>query len=88
MKASVKIKKISNEFIEFIAKGTTPEEITQFQFSEETQERIENLVIASKTGNLTEDEQKELDEVLLIDHLITLAKAKAYQYIQSSESQD
>ncbi len=88
MKASVKIQKISNEFIEFIAKGTTPEEMTQFQFSEETQERIENLVIASKTGNITEDEQKELEEVLFIDHLITLAKAKAYQYIQSSESQD
>ncbi|NBD15785.1 MAG: hypothetical protein GVY04_06440 [Cyanobacteria bacterium] len=88
MKASIKIKKISNEFIEFIAKGTTPEEMTQFQFSEETQERIENLVIASKTGNITEDEQKELEEVLFIDHLITLAKAKAYQYIQSSESQD
>ena len=35
--------KIYDEFIEFIAGGTTPESLTQFQYSEQTKERIEDI---------------------------------------------
>ena len=83
MNTLVKNQKIYDEFIDFIAQGTTPESVTKFQFSEATKERIEDLVYLAKSGELTLEDKKELDELLFVDHLITMIKAKAHQYIQS-----
>ena len=78
-----KTQKIYDEFIDFIAQGTTPETVAKFQFSETTKERIEDLVYRAKSGEITLEDQKELDELLFVDHLITMIKAKAHQSIQS-----
>ena len=83
MTTLVKTQKIYDEFIDFIAKGTTPEDVSQFQFSETTKEQIEDMVYRAKNGDLTKEEQQELDELLVVEHLITLTKAKAYKHIQS-----
>ena len=83
MNTLVKNQKIYDEFIDFIAQGTTPESVTNFQFSEATKERIEDLVYLAKSGELTLEDKKKLDELLFVDHLITMIKAKAHQYIQS-----
>jgi hypothetical protein len=83
MTTLVRNQKIYEEFIDLIAQGTTPESVTKFQFSESTKERIEDLVYLAKSGELTLENKKELDELLFVDHLITMIKAKAHQYIQS-----
>ncbi|MBD2181731.1 hypothetical protein H6S82_15855 [Planktothrix sp. FACHB-1355] len=83
MTTLLKTHKIYDEFIDFIAQGTTPETMTKFQFSETTKERIEDLVYLAKSGELSLEDKKELDELLFVDHLITMIKAKAHQYIQS-----
>lgn len=83
MTTLLKTQKIYDEFIDFIAQGTTPETVTKFQFSETTKERIENLVYLAKSGELSLEDKRELDELLFVDHLITMIKAKAHQYIQS-----
>jgi hypothetical protein len=43
MTTLVKTQKIYEEFIDFIAQGTSPESVTKFQFSEATKEQIEDL---------------------------------------------
>ena len=83
MTTLIQTKKIYDEFIDFIAQGTTPEEITKFQFSESTKEQIEDIVYRAKNGDLTKEEQQELDKLLVVEHLIILTKAKAYKHIQS-----
>ncbi|MFB2833151.1 hypothetical protein [Floridanema evergladense] len=83
MTTLVKNQKIYDEFLDFIAQGTTPKSVTKFQFSEATKERIEDLVYLAKSGELTLEDKKELDELLFVDRLITMIKAKAHQYIQS-----
>lgn len=83
MTTLVKTQKIYEEFLDFIAQGTTPESVTKFQFSEATKERIEDLVYRAKSGELTLEDKKELDELLFVDHLITMIKAKAHQHIQA-----
>lgn len=75
--------KIYDEFIDFIAAGTTSETLTQFQYSQSTKERIEDLIYRSKIGELTAEEKKEVDNFLVVEHIITLAKAKAYQHLQN-----
>ena len=84
MTITVKTRKIYDEFLDFIAKGTTPEELTNFQFSDKVKEEIEDLVYRAKNAEITKEEKQQLDELVLIEHLIVMAKAKACQYLKSS----
>lgn len=69
------------EIIDFLAKGTTPEMIVNFQVSPETKEKVADLIFAEKNTGLTREEKEELDHFLLLEHIVRLAKAKARQYI-------
>jgi hypothetical protein len=81
MTLSVNTTKVYDEIIEFIAAGTTPQSVVKFQLSDAAKERLEYLVYQHKTGELTPVEKKELDYFLTLEHIMTLAKAKAHQYI-------
>ncbi len=83
MTTLLKTQKIYDEFIDLIAKGATPESVAKFQFSETTKEQIEDLVEQAKIGDLSPDEKNELDELLVVEHIIRLVKAKAHKYLQS-----
>ncbi|MFB2919686.1 MULTISPECIES: hypothetical protein [Aerosakkonema] len=83
MTALLKTQKIYDEFIDFIAKGTTPESMAKFQFSEATKEQIEDLVERAKIGEISEQEKNEIAQLLVVEHIIRLAKAKAHKYLQS-----
>jgi hypothetical protein len=83
MNTSVKITKVYDEIIEFIAAGTTPQSVIDFKLSEAAQERLEDLVYRHKTGEVTPQEKKELDQFLTLEHIMTLAKARAYTYIKA-----
>jgi hypothetical protein len=69
------------EIIEFIAAGTTPQSLINFQPSEVAKERVADLIFREKTEALTAEEKAELDQYLMLEHLLRLAKARAYQYI-------
>jgi hypothetical protein len=49
------------EFIDFIAAGTTPEQIIAFRPSSAAQHRIEELIARGKEDHLSSDEQAELE---------------------------
>lgn len=83
MTTLVKTQKIYDEFIDFIAQGTSPERVTQFQFSEAAKEKIDDLVERAKLADLSPSEKNELEQFLVVEHLIRLAKAKAHQYLKS-----
>ncbi|GBF79883.1 hypothetical protein [Aphanothece sacrum] len=80
-------RKIYDEFIDFLAAGVTPETLVNFQYSESTQEQLEDLIYRAKLEKLTPEEQKELDELLVLEHIVTLAKAKAYIIMQTQSAQ-
>lgn len=69
------------EIIDFIAAGTTPHSIVDFQISSVVKERVADLIFREKNGELSDEEKSELDHYMLLEHLIRLAKARAYQYI-------
>lgn len=54
-----------------------PEKILAFKFAPSIQQRIEVLVIKKKEGQITPEEQDELQRYLAYDLLIGLAKARA-----------
>ncbi|MEN9567889.1 MAG: hypothetical protein RLZZ69_3085 [Cyanobacteriota bacterium] len=69
------------EVIDFIAAGTTPDNIVNFHPSDETKQRVADLIHREKTSGLTRDETSELDHYVQLEHLMRLAKARARKYL-------
>lgn len=69
------------EIIDFIAAGTTPQNVIDFRPSEESQARVEDLLAREKDNELSSAEKSELDHYLQIEHLMRLAKARARDFL-------
>ena len=76
--------KVYDEIIELIARGTTPQSVINFYLSDTAQNLLEDLVYNAKNNELTQDEKQELDSYLMLEHIMTLAKAKAHQYLNGA----
>lgn len=72
-----------DEFVEFLASGTTPQSVIDFRPSEATKEKVADLVRRQRTASLTPDEQLELSHYLEVEHLMRLAKARARQRLSA-----
>jgi hypothetical protein len=71
--------KVYEEIVEFIAGGTTPDSVIDFQPSPQAKERLAWLIRAHKNAGLSEEEATELEHFLQLEHLMRLAKARAHQ---------
>jgi hypothetical protein len=69
------------EIIEFIAAGTTPGRVINYRPSDETRDRVEDLIHREKTSGLSPDNKSELDHYLELEHIMRLAKARARRYV-------
>jgi len=83
MTTSVQTSKVYDEIIDFIAAGTTPKRVIDFKLSSAAHNRLEDLIYRHKTGELTLAEKQELDHFLTLEHIMTLAKARARTYLKS-----
>lgn len=68
-----------DELVDFIASGTTPQSVIDHRPSEETKNRVLDLIHRQKTTELLPDEEAELNHYLHIEHVMRLAKARARQ---------
>ncbi len=75
---------LAQEVVGFLARGPRPQEIIEFRPSQMARERSQELLQRNREGQLTPAEEAELDEMALLDHLVTLIKAKAWQYSQAA----
>ncbi|MCP9495693.1 MAG: hypothetical protein MSG64_14700 [Pyrinomonadaceae bacterium MAG19_C2-C3] len=73
--------KAYEEVVDFIAAGTTPQNVIAFRPSEATQERVADLLSREKDGELSPTEKSELDNYLQLEHLMRLAKARARDFL-------
>ena len=73
--------KAYEEVIDFIAAGTTPQNVIAFRPSEAAQERLTELISREKQGALSAEERSELDHYLQLEHLMRLAKARAREFL-------
>ena len=72
-----------DEFVDFIAGGSTPQVVIDFRASEGTKARVAELIHSQKADSLSADETAELNQSLQIEHLMRLAKARAGQRLHS-----
>ena len=75
--------RVYDEVIEFIAAGSTPEQVIAFAPSESAREQVAELIQRQKATGLDADETAELDQFLQLEHVMRMAKARARQRLAS-----
>ena len=60
-----------------------PQKIVQLRPSESAQARLRHLLDKNREGQITAEEMQELDRILALDHLISLAKAHAFRQLNA-----
>ena len=69
------------EIIDFIASGTSPEKVIAFRPSETLQSRVSDLLFKNQNESLNLEEKNELDSYMLLEHIMRLAKARAFKIL-------
>ncbi len=64
------------EVAEFFARGPSTEEIARFQLSNAAQSWIRELLDKEDDGNLSAEERHQLDELLIVNDLVTLIRSR------------
>ena len=82
MKTSISINPAYEEIINFLAAGITSQSLIEFQASETVKERVADLISREKNEGISSEEKSELDHYLILEHLLRLAKARAYDFIK------
>jgi hypothetical protein len=66
------------DILEFLASLPSPKEIIALRPSETLQNQIDTLLEKNRSGQLTPEEEQLWEQYQYLEHLIRLAKAKAY----------
>ncbi|MEM7353719.1 MAG: hypothetical protein AAF657_23170 [Acidobacteriota bacterium] len=73
------------EVVEFLAGEPSSAELIEYQASERAQERLQHLLRLNKEDCLGEDEERELDELQQIEHIVVMLKARAAERLQAGQ---
>lgn len=65
------------ELVDFVAHGSTVEQVAGFRPSSEAMKRVAELLERQRESKLTDEENSELDSYVRLEHILGLAKAKA-----------
>jgi hypothetical protein len=69
----------ANDVLEFLASLPSPQEILMLRPTESLQTRIDTLLEKNRTEGLTANEREEWEQYQYLEHLVRMAKARAYQ---------
>ncbi|HUO10065.1 MAG TPA: hypothetical protein VM008_17295 [Phycisphaerae bacterium] len=69
--------RVYEEIVEFIAAGSTRNDVARWTPSQEARDRVAHLLEEEKAGNLSPNDRAELNHYLELEHLMRLAKARA-----------
>lgn len=67
--------------LHFLVSNPSAEEVVNFGPTPVMQARIDRLIEKNRNGTLTSLEERELDEYVQINHLVTMLKARALPYL-------
>ncbi len=75
---------LAEEVLGFLARGPQSEEIVAFRPSERSVQRIRVLLGKNREGALTAEEKMEMDHIQSLNHLFSLIKVHARQYLRTA----
>jgi hypothetical protein len=73
-----------DEIVDLFARGASSAEVLAFRPSQETQERVRDLLERNAGAELTEEEAAELERFGELEHLMQLVKARAQEYLKTA----
>jgi hypothetical protein len=76
----------ATEIAQFLAHHPTPEQIVAFHPSPEVAERAYELIQSDREGKHSEEERKELESYLVIEHLMEMIKLEAHRQLRQQVS--
>jgi len=82
--ATARVTSPYTSFVEYLLEKMTPEEILAYQATEAEQERADELTEKNKEGTLTQEERAELKQMMELDLLVGLLKARATVALKQS----
>jgi hypothetical protein len=68
---------IYSELADFLVSQPSPEAIAEYKVPPAVQQYIDELLDKNREGGLSAEERLELEKILAVSHVMTLAKAKA-----------
>ncbi len=72
------------EVMELLAGNPSPQEVLDFHVSDATQERSRRLLALNEAGLLGDDEQRELDELDQLEHLVVMLKSRVAEDLRQA----
>lgn len=75
---------VYNDLLDFLIEKATPQEILAFKASRIAEERAEELLEKNSAGTLTPEETVELQQMLEVDRLVSVLKARALEAVSHS----
>lgn len=66
----------TEEIADFFARAPSVEEIATFRLSDTTIARVRTLLDKNAAGTLSPDESEELDQLVLLDRIVTLIRSR------------
>ena len=76
----------ATEVIEFLSTNPSPQEVLEYHISERGQARLQRLLAWNEVGLLSGAEQRELDELQRLEHIIIMLKAQGAKQSQQVEA--
>lgn len=71
---------VFDELAQFLA-SLSPRKVLAFKTSKKSQERVNYLLEKNKKNSLSPEENREMEQYMLIEHIVQLAKSKALHII-------
>lgn len=69
--------RVFDEIIDFITSIPQPQQILNYKPSKSAQNRLDDLLEKKRNEQLSEDELHELDQFVMTEHIMRIAKIKA-----------
>ena len=73
------------ELVDFLAGGSTPDEVAAFRPSDEAQRRVSKLMERERESRLSAEDSAELAHFVELEHILRMAKAKARLILASRQ---
>jgi hypothetical protein len=73
--------RIFDEIVDFLASGPAPADILAFQPSADMIANAGILLEKKRNNQLSESELQELDKLMMVEHIMRMAKAKARHHL-------
>ena len=74
--------RVFDEIIDFITSIPQPQQILNYKLSKSTQNRLDDLLEKKRNEQLNNNELHELDQFIMTEHIMRIAKIKAKKSLQ------